>query len=253
VRFDAEDQPLNRCIVSNVRLWAEKLTRAPRRQYRSARGIIVLFVAAIGVGVASIAPFDSRLCRQVDGLPQAMVAIFDEITNYGKSGWLLFPLGFLLLGVAAAPSLPTAATRVFAPLTVRVAFLFAAIGIPGLFTLAAKQLIGRARPYVPAGDAYVFHPLACQPQFASLPSGHSTTAFAAALAISALRPRASIIMVVWGYAFLIGVSRVLVSGHFLSDVIASVAIGAAGALLVREYFAARGLAFVIKPMAVSAL
>jgi undecaprenyl-diphosphatase len=50
----------------------------------------------------------------------------------------------------------------------------------------------------------------------------------------------------WPYALGIAVSRVVVTAHFPSDVIAGAVVGVAGALLVREWFAARGLAFVLR-------
>jgi undecaprenyl-diphosphatase len=42
---------------------------------------------------------------------------------------------------------------------------------------------------------------------------------------------------------MIGLSRVIITAHHPSDVIAGALLGAAGALLVRDYFAARRLAF----------
>jgi undecaprenyl-diphosphatase len=53
--------------------------------------------------------------------------------------------------------------------------------------------------------------------------------------------------ILWTYAVLIAVSRVVLTAHFPSDVIAGAVVGALGALLVRDWFAARGLAFVTTP------
>ncbi|HEX2476321.1 MAG TPA: phosphatase PAP2 family protein, partial [Lacipirellulaceae bacterium] len=152
----------------------------------------------------------------------------------------------LLLGLAAMPPLwPRASARVLAALTVRAGFLFLAIGAPGLLTLAIKQLFGRARPYVAEGAPYLLHPFALRSEYASFPSGHSTTAFAAAAAIGALWPRAGI--VTWAYALVIASSRVVVTAHFPSDVIGSAIVGVLGAMMVRNYFATRRLAFGIQP------
>jgi hypothetical protein len=38
---------------------------------------------------------------EVRRLPEALIATFDEITDFGKSGWFLFPLGGSLLAIAA--------------------------------------------------------------------------------------------------------------------------------------------------------
>ena len=46
---------------------------------------------------------------------------------------------------------------------------------------------------------------------------------------------------------LIAVSRVVLTAHHPSDVLAGAVFGAVGALLVRDWFAARRLAFVLGP------
>ena len=104
-------------------------------------------------------------------------------------------------------------------------------------------MIGRVRPS--ALGPFAYEPLSWRPEYASLPSGHTTTAFAALVAIGALFPRARAIL--WVYAACIAVSRVVVSAHFRSDVIAGAAFGAFGAILVRDWFAARRLGFHIGP------
>jgi undecaprenyl-diphosphatase len=78
-----------------------------------------------------------------------------------------------------------------------------------------------------------------------MPSGHSTSAFAAAVAIGALFPRARIAL--WIYAGIIGLSRVILTAHHPSDVIAGAVVGACGALLVRSWFAAHGRGFSLGP------
>ena len=45
------------------------------------------------------------------------------------------------------------------------------------------------------------------------------------------------------FAVVIGVSRVVIQAHFVSDVVAAAFVGGFGAILVRNWFAARGLAF----------
>ena len=64
-------------------------------------------------------------------------------------------------------------------------------------------------------------------------------AFAVAVAFGALWPRARPLL--WAYAVLIAVSRVVVTAHHPSDVLAGALVGAFGALLVRDWFAARRL------------
>ncbi len=88
-------------------------------------------------------------------------------------------------------------------------------------------------------------PFGWRVDYASLPSGHATTAFAVAVAIGALWPRTRVVM--WTYALLIAVSRVVLTAHYPSDVLAGALVGAFGALLVRNWFAARRLGFALGP------
>jgi undecaprenyl-diphosphatase len=74
-----------------------------------------------------------------------------------------------------------------------------------------------------------------------MPSGHATTAFAAAVALGALWPRARPLL--WIYAVTIALSRVIIAAHYPSDVIAGAFVGGFGALILRNFFAARRLGF----------
>jgi undecaprenyl-diphosphatase len=76
-----------------------------------------------------------------------------------------------------------------------------------------------------------------------MPSGHATTAFAAAVAIALVWPRLRWPMLV--YAVIIAVSRVVLDAHFLSDVIVGAFVGVIGAFMVRDWFARRRLGFVV--------
>ena len=79
----------------------------------------------------------------------------------------------------------------------------------------------------------------------AFPSGHATTAFAAAIAFGALWPRLRPLL--WTYAIVIALSRVIVTAHHPSDVVAGAIAGAVGALLVRDWMAARRLGFLVRP------
>jgi undecaprenyl-diphosphatase len=72
--------------------------------------------------------------------------------------------------------------------------------------------------------------------------------FSVLVAFGTLWPRARTIL--WIYALLIAVSRVVVTAHYPSDVLAGAVVGAVGGLLVRRYFALRRLGFSVGPDAV---
>ena len=71
----------------------------------------------------------------------------------------------------------------FGAFAVRLGFVFVAIGLPSLFATIIKNVIGRARPFVAGNDIWAYQPLTWHARYASFPSGHATTAFAALLAI----------------------------------------------------------------------
>jgi undecaprenyl-diphosphatase len=139
--------------------------------------------------------------------------------------------------------LPNFTRKVLVTVAYRVGFLFMAIAVPGLFTAVVKRLIGRARPFVAGEDPWTSMLFAWRPDYASFPSGHATTAFAAAVAVGALWPRMRPLM--WTYAVAIAISRVVVTAHHPSDVIAGAIVGAVGALLVRNWYASRRLGFTV--------
>jgi membrane-associated phospholipid phosphatase len=183
-------------------------------------------------------------------LPRWAIWPFDQITDFGKSGWFLWPLGLIFLALAALPAPMTRISQgVLAAVMVRVGFLFTSIALPGLFDAIIKRMIGRARPTVSltAGhvDPFLFKPFIWRADYASLPSGHATTAFSVMVAVSCLWPRARTVVLL--YAVAIALSRIFVLGHFPSDVIAGAVVGTVGALLVRYYFALRRLGFSVGP------
>jgi membrane-associated phospholipid phosphatase len=226
-------------LARSARVNAQLLPLAPR-QLAIAAGIIV------AVFVLSMLTFDAAAIRGARHLPRWIVAVFDEITDFGKSGWFLWPLGLLFLALAALPPVLTPfSQRVFAVIMVRIGFLFTAIALPGLFVTIVKRMIGRARPGVGGTlDPTLFVPFEGHAAYAGSPSGHATTAFAVLVAFGTLWPRARTALLI--YALLVAVSRVVVIAHYPSDVFAGAIVGIAGAALVRRYFAQRRLGFSIE-------
>lgn len=231
--------------AGNLLRWAVVLGRAPRaRPPHWSAGATVAMAVTIAAIVASMFFVDTAATEWGRHLPHWLTDAADEITNFGLSGWFLYPLGFILLMLAAvmALSLPRITQGVIAALVARFGFLFVAIAAPSLFVTIVKRLIGRARPYVGThDDPFAYRPLIWRPEYASMPSGHATTATAAAIAIGAIWPRTRAVM--WLYALVIMFSRVVIIVHHPSDVIAGALIGVVGALMVRRWFAARRLAF----------
>ncbi len=236
---------LARNMTENLKRWLLTIAPPPpARMLRPPLPAIAGTAAALAAIVASMFWFDTTALDWARREPSWVRDAFERITNFGLSGWFLFPFGAIILFLAAAisPELSRRSREVLAMLAVRFGFLFLAIGVPGLFVTIVKRMIGRARPYVGhIDDSFSYRPFIWKPEYASMPSGHCTTAVAAAIAIGAIWPRARAVM--WLYAAIIMVSRVAVLAHHPSDVIAAALVGTAGSCLVRRWFAARRLGF----------
>lgn len=225
------------------------LARPPRthtenRWPMTLQQIAVAGGAALLVFLLTMFLVDAAAIRGVAHLPHFVVWFFDQITDFGKSGWFLWPVGVLFLVLAALPSLPRVPQLVLTAVMVRLGFLFAAIAVPGIFLNGVKHIFGRARPMVGGSlDPFLFSPFKLGYDFASLPSGHAATAFSVLAAFGTLWPRARTVL--WVYALLIGASRIAVTAHYPSDVLAGAFVGVVGALLVRRWFALRSLGFSI--------
>ena len=168
------------------------------------------------------------------------------LTDFGKDEYVLAALGALLIVIAlVSPALRGIQRSLLLGLGTRLQFLFFAVAVSNLVTEVLKYIVGRGRPFV-GGEANAFHfsHFAGNPAYYSFPSGHATTAFALALAVSALWPGARVAMAV--YAVIIAATRLVLLAHHPSDVVAGALIGIIGAMFVRYWFAARRLGFAIQ-------
>lgn len=248
VKDRAPESGLQR-IAMNLASWFALVGRTRRfpasRLLPPVRRFAVGTIAGIALVAFCMLALDARGVSFAAGLPLWAVDTFNEITDYGRSGWTLIPIA-CLIAVAAILSSPAAGrvtNLVLTSFVVRLEYLFLAIALPGLFVTIVKGFIGRMRPS--ELGPFVYAPWSWQHKYASLPSGHSAAAFAFAIAIGVLYPRVRV--PVWIFAAVIAVSRVVIHAHFVSDVVAAAFVGGFGAILVRNWFASRGLAFAPGP------
>ena len=235
-------------VAVAVKRLTRPLRRAPSHPWLPAsKRLAVVAGVAIAVFLFGMTFIDAATINGVGHLPLWVVWFFDQITDFGKSGWFLWPLGILFLALAALPKKLTPVSQaVLAALMVRVGFLFLAIGVPGLFVTTVKRLIGRARPFVTGvADPFVFDPTRWSAAYASLPSGHATTAFSVLAAFGSLWPRGRTILLI--YALLIAASRIVVRAHYPTDVAAGALVALVGVLMVRRWFALQRLGFSVAP------
>lgn len=208
---------------------------------------LVLAASLAVVIVLLMIMLDATAIRAMPPRGSASLWPLRYFTDLGSADYLLWGLGLLL--VAAVMVLPLATRRisraVWASIETRIGFLFLAVAVPSLAGDIFKGVIGRGRPFV-GGEAnpFFYQPWAWEARFASLPSGHANAAFALAFAVAALWPKTRSIM--WTYAVLIALSRVVLLAHHPSDVVAGALTGLLGAMAVQQWFAVRRLGFVIR-------
>jgi len=168
------------------------------------------------------------------------------LTDFGKDEYVLAVLAGLLIAVAiVSPALRGIQRSLLLGLGTRLQFIFWAVAMSNLVTEVLKYCIGRGRPFV-GGEANAFHfsHFAGNPAYYSFPSGHATTAFALAFAVSVVWPQARLAMAV--YAIVIAATRLVLVAHHPSDVVGGALVGVIGAMFVRYWFAARRLGFAIQ-------
>jgi membrane-associated phospholipid phosphatase len=234
-------------ILANVRDGLAILVRRPRpapAKFIPAWRRLAVHAGIVAAAIAlSMVFLDAPAREFAAALPSWLVDIAYEITDFGRSGWILAPVGALIILIAlvASPALDHMSRAVLAMTVARLGFVFVAVGLPGLVSTVVKRWIGRVRPS--ASGPFAYEPFSWRSEYASFPSGHTTTAFAALVAFGVMFPGAR--PVLWVYALLIAASRVMVMAHYPSDVIAGAAVGVFGALCVRDWFAARRLGFFV--------
>jgi membrane-associated phospholipid phosphatase len=240
-------------LVALVRRAVTQLVRPPLQPQPAAatrrlvRVVLPLTGIAAVVIVALIGAVDLREISLMPPRGTASLWPVRILTDFGKAANVLWPLAAALAAVALlAPRWPQSAKSRLLRLGTRLEFVFFAVLVPVLAGEVIKGIVGRGRPFV-GGEVHAFNsvPFAATEAYASFPSAHAITSCALAFAISALWPRARVAMAV--YAVLICASRLVLLAHHPSDVIAGALIGVVGAMLVRYWFAARGLGFAIAP------
>lgn len=191
------------------------MTTAQRNGLIALAGIIAILLAFT---------VDQPIARAMAGIDPIVLRVARFVTWFGQGGVVLYPIGILILvGLGACYLLPGLAGRMEGPIRT-LAAIFIAVAAAGLADDVLKFIFGRARPYLwLAGDQSGFGFFRYGAKFASFPSGHTTTSVAAALAFSAVFPRARPLFLL--AALLIALSRIVLDVHYASDVITGALLG----------------------------
>lgn len=198
--------------------------------------------AVLGLFAVAIL-FDVPMLEALREWPAGERAFFRWFTDFGKSDWMLIPtLVAGLLSLIALKTLPLAYSWRWALRGVGAisAYVFATIAISGIVVVILKRLIGRARPmYLDELGPLYFRPFDILDwSFHSFPSGHATTALAFAVVIGTLANRRFYGWII-ALGLVIGLSRIVVGDHYLSDVIAGSVVGFVSAIVIRDWFVTR--------------
>jgi membrane-associated phospholipid phosphatase len=184
--------------------------------------------------------FDEAGRLWAEGVTGTTRDVFRALTRWGKSDWLLVPLGVAVLALHGLPRVsPARPSRDLSVFTRRVEFLFLAILVSGILAVVLKYGLGHPRPSVVDAAGPIRFSL--DADYASFPSGHSTTVGALAMALALLVPWSAV--VVWPFAVAVGSSRVVVGAHHVSDVVAGLGLGAWTVIALALVLAAKGRGF----------
>ena len=162
------------------------------------------------LGSDLVAGLDARLLEAVGGLRSGPLTTAMTLL----SAWWM--KGLVIAGLGTVADLRRSPNRLpWTPPLAGAALLAAA-----LLSAALKDLVGRVRPSLADPTLTALIAVPSDPSF---PSGHATSAFAAAGVVAALHPRLRTPALV--LATLIALSRVYLGVHFASDILAGAALG----------------------------
>jgi membrane-associated phospholipid phosphatase len=198
---------------------AEEAMRLLRRGFRALWWVVPVLVLLIMYVDRPVAE------SWHDAQDKPAYAFFNAADELGEGDWYILPGLCLALGMGLAGS-----AHWRKPLYVAVSVI-----VSGIAVNLIKAFLGRYRPvrYFENGD-YGFNFLELSASMRSFPSGHTTTAFAVAVALGLLFPRTRILW--WSVAGLVGLGRIATGAHFPSDVVAGAWLGTVTAMVLSVYF-----------------
>ena len=160
-----------------------------------------LFLTA-GIGVAIIVLMYALDATEIGWMPPRGTGWLWPVrilTEFGKSKYVLWALAAILFVTALLfPRARGTARSVLAGFGTRILFIFFAVLLPVLAGEVLKEVVGRGRPFVGGqANAFNFSHFSGSEAYASFPSGHATTAFALAFAVSAVWPHLRSAMLIY--------------------------------------------------------
>ena len=206
---------------------------------------IIAWTAAILVIALSFVDGDINAAVRAS---QAPLRIFmADWTDLVRIQWYIVPAGILILiaGVADWGEPDSGARRVWSNLYAQAVFVFVAVGGALLTTNVFKIIFGRARPVLFDSLGHLhLQPLTLAYDYASFPSGHSTTAAALTVILMTWLPRFRWVFLAAG--LFMAASRVAADAHYPSDIVGGFTVGFLFTLTLSRWLAQREIAFRLK-------
>lgn len=180
------------------------------------RNIVIGFALLMVMMAFSYALIDRPVTLFCKDLNPDVIHVFGWITELGISTGYLIGFAVLFVYFKFLRRRPLAANRAL--------FFFTAVALSGIIINLIKPLVGRLRPKLLfEANLYGFEPLRIGYEYNSFPSGHATTVFALAAALALVYPRWQLPL--FGFAAVVGFSRIVIGSHYLSDVMAGAYVG----------------------------
>lgn len=177
--------------------------------------------------VVSCLVWDIPLTIYCRGLDPAIKNIAEVITPLGIATWyLVASIAFFLFYRFVYKDDLNAARSIF---------VFLSLSLTGIFINILKWIAGRHRPIDLFNHGYFgFDFFGVGYELASFPSGHAQTVFTLAAALTILFPRWGVPLFIFAGAA--SISRIILTSHYLSDVIAGAGIGILFTMAVKYIF-----------------
>jgi membrane-associated phospholipid phosphatase len=192
-------------------------------------GLIALVTAGLGLLMQFV---DRPIAQYFATHAGALFRVASFLTRFGDALWWLLPSSALYLAARFVWRSPAWAARAL--------FVFTSVAVCGILVDLVKCIAGRARPELWLTQGiYGFSYPHLQALYQSFPSGHAACASGAGIALALLFPRLRPAWIAVGLG--LGLTRVVVTAHYLSDVVAATLLAALIVLELRRVFARHGL------------
>ena len=209
------------------------------------RGTATTACLVLGLAVVSFLAVDRPIAEAVREIDPDLRTWLETLTQLGDSAGYIIAGAVLTLALGIVElTWPALGARWrLVPWLRRTAYFTAAVVVSGLAAILLKFIVGRPRPRMWLGEEnlYGLRPLTfdTSSDFASIPSGHTTTAVAVAVALVMIFGRRAIWFAI-PLTLVVAATRVLLTAHFVADTLVGAVLGGVTAMALAPLFGIGG-------------